>query len=250
MSDTTSDEKYLAPQDRGARTLRSVWDDLSQVDCNEHVEKKRVGQGVTLSYLSWAWAYGIMMRKYPDHVINWLHDEKDAATGVRYHADQTASVYVQVGIPVRPNDTKGMMLYREMWLPVMDNRNRAIENPDARAISDTKMRCLVKCYALFGLGHYIYAGEDLPGDPAREKAIEDNIAALKAHSRMLMQEYGGGVNSLPEGFVERGREAVGSRDLDALKKVVQEAKELIGRVRRMKDEADDVDTMDTDAEEE
>ena len=24
------------------------------------------------------------------------------------------------------------------------------------------MRCLVKCIALFGLGHYIYAGEDLP----------------------------------------------------------------------------------------
>ena len=24
------------------------------------------------------------------------------------------------------------------------------------------MRCLVKCLAMFGLGHYIYAGEDLP----------------------------------------------------------------------------------------
>jgi hypothetical protein len=28
------------------------------------------------------------------------------------------------------------------------------------------MRCLVKCIAVFGLGHYIYAGEDLPlSDP-------------------------------------------------------------------------------------
>ena len=26
------------------------------------------------------------------------------------------------------------------------------------------MRCLVKCLAMFGLGHYIYAGEDLPQD--------------------------------------------------------------------------------------
>jgi len=50
----------------------------------------------------------------------------------------------------------------KMWLPVMDYRNQAIANPNARAISDTKMRCLVKCISMFGLGHYIYAGEDLP----------------------------------------------------------------------------------------
>ena len=47
-------------------------------------------------------------------------------------------------------------------MPVMDHRNNAIANPDARKISDTKMRCLTKCLAMFGLGHYIYAGEDLP----------------------------------------------------------------------------------------
>ena len=44
----------------------------------------------------------------------------------------------------------------------MDYRHKAIANPDARSISDAKMRCLTKCFALFGLGHYIYAGEDLP----------------------------------------------------------------------------------------
>ena len=51
-----------------------------------------------------------------------------------------------------------------MWLPVMDNRNNSIANPSSRQVSDTKMRCLVKCFALYGLGHYIYAGEDIPSE--------------------------------------------------------------------------------------
>jgi hypothetical protein len=50
----------------------------------------------------------------------------------------------------------------KMQLPVMDNRNNAIANPDARKISDATMRCLAKCIACFGIGLYIYAGEDLP----------------------------------------------------------------------------------------
>lgn len=49
-----------------------------------------------------------------------------------------------------------------MWLPVMDYKNKAIVNPDAFALNTAMMRCLVKCLALFGLSHYIYAGEDLP----------------------------------------------------------------------------------------
>jgi hypothetical protein len=52
----------------------------------------------------------------------------------------------------------------EMQLPVMDNRNNAISKPDARKISDAQMRCLAKCIACFGIGLYIYAGEDLPED--------------------------------------------------------------------------------------
>jgi hypothetical protein len=51
-----------------------------------------------------------------------------------------------------------------MHLPVMDNRNQAIKNPDSRKISDSMMRCLAKSIACFGIGLYIYAGEDLPDD--------------------------------------------------------------------------------------
>lgn len=49
-----------------------------------------------------------------------------------------------------------------MWLPVIDHRNKAIQNPNSFDINKNKMRCLVKCLGMFGLGLYIYAGEDLP----------------------------------------------------------------------------------------
>jgi len=38
----------------------------------------------------------------------------------------------------------------------------SVKNPDARKISDAMMRCLAKCIATFGIGLYVYAGEDVP----------------------------------------------------------------------------------------
>lgn len=66
----------------------------------------------------------------------------------------------------------------EMWLPVMDGANKsmlkkpytyktkygdkAVEAATSFDVNKTIMRCLVKNLAMFGLGLYIYAGEDLP----------------------------------------------------------------------------------------
>ena len=46
----------------------------------------------------------------------------------------------------------------------MDYKNKAIAHPSSRDISDAKQRCLVKCFALFGLGIYIYRGDAVPED--------------------------------------------------------------------------------------
>ena len=67
-----------------------------------------------------------------------------------------------------------------MWLPVMDNRNKSIVNPTTRDISDARMRCLVKCIAMFGLGIYIYAGEDLPESTKTEVVSADQSSEIKA----------------------------------------------------------------------
>jgi hypothetical protein len=112
---------------------------LAAIDVGSHIEKK--GQ---LSYLSWAWAVDQLMRQDPE--ANWSFGDP------KYYGD-TVMVSVTVTAFGKPIT---------MQLPVMDNRNNAVVNPDARKISDSQMRCLVKAIACHGLGLYIYAGEDLP----------------------------------------------------------------------------------------
>jgi hypothetical protein len=40
---------------------KSVWETLSKVNVNDHTEKKN-----GLTYLSWAWAWGVLKDNYPD----------------------------------------------------------------------------------------------------------------------------------------------------------------------------------------
>ena len=131
-------------------TNEAVWKTLSSIDVSDKTEKKG-----NLTYLSWAWAWGKLMENFPQATYTFTEWEYPDGTykDVLVYDDGTCSVECEVKIEE---------LSRKMWLPVMDYRNNAIPNPSARQISDTKMRCLVKCLAMFGLGHYIYAGEDLP----------------------------------------------------------------------------------------
>jgi hypothetical protein len=151
-------------------TYKDVWDTLSKIDCSDHIEKK-----MNLSYLSWAWAWGILMENYPDAQVR-FYEQKDSGIPYVQMPDGTAEVRCQVKIGT---------LVRDMWLPVMDYKNNAVENPNARQVSDTKMRCLVKCLAMFGLGHYIYGGEDLPNtDDAKEtKQVEKPKAEPKVEPK-------------------------------------------------------------------
>ena len=71
---------------------------------------------------------------------------------------------------------------RSMWLPVMDFKNKSIIGPSSREISDTRMRCLVKCLAMFGLAHYIYAGEDVPKADNREQVSNTPIDTVKVQN--------------------------------------------------------------------
>ena len=134
-------------------THETIWKTLSSIDVNNKTEKKG-----NLTYLSWAWAWGELMNHFP--MATYTFTEWEYPDGTHYvtkdiliYPDETCSVECELRIGE---------LVRKMWLPVMDYKNNAIINPNARAISDTKMRCLVKCISMFGLEHYIYAGEDLP----------------------------------------------------------------------------------------
>ena len=144
-----------------------IWQTLSRVDCSKHIEKKG-----NLTYLSWAWALGIMMEHYPEMEF-YIADPEVQPDGT-----MLVNVIVSIG-----------NMTRKMWLPVMDNRNKPVANPNAFQINTTRMRCLTKCFALFGLGHYIFAGEDLPpsdevepeADPDADCAITEERYAESCH---------------------------------------------------------------------
>lgn len=143
---------------------KEVWQTLSAIDVSKHVEKKG-----NLSYLSWAWAYGTMMEHYPELHYSFEEDK----------CEDTGTVEISCVVHIHTGGEQDQMMMRHMWLPVMDHRNKAISNPDKFAINSSKMRCLVKCFAMFGLGHYIYAGEDINPAVANAVITDDQIIAIK-----------------------------------------------------------------------
>ena len=129
-------------------TYKDVWDKLSKIDCSDKIEKK-----MNLSYLSWAWAWGVLQEHYPQAQYIFYQGDNDVPY-VQF-PDGTAEVRCRVSID---------NLSREMWLPVMDFKKNAVQNPNSMEVNFAKMRCLTKCLGMYGLGHYIYAGEDVPSE--------------------------------------------------------------------------------------
>jgi hypothetical protein len=160
----------------------SVFERLSAINVNEHVEKKS-----NLSYLSWAWAWSEVKRACPDARYDIKETEYDESLGFMCHTTVTI---------------EGETL--EMWLPVMDGANKSmlktpysyktkygektVEGATTFDINKTIMRCLVKNLAMFGLGLYIFAGEDLPEDTSTAVATPAPVA--KAEPALIQLEKG------------------------------------------------------------
>lgn len=147
----------------------NVFSELFAVNVNEHTEKKN-----GLTYLSWAWAWAETKKRYPDAEYTIWKDEQNRP----YVFDETLGYMVFTSVTIGGKT-------HEMWLPVMDNNNKAMKNVPyvvktrrgdvhvAAAtmfdINSSIMRCLTKNLAMFGLGLYIYSGEDLPESVEDEK---------------------------------------------------------------------------------
>ena len=132
-----------------------IFKTLSEINVNNHTEKKG-----KFTYLSWAFAWAELKKKYPTATAKVYHDEN---TNMPYFASK-AGVIVKVGITVDG-------LEHINYLPVMDFRNASIPADKVNMMDVNKaiQRCTVKAIALHGLGLYIYAGEDLPEEPMREQ---------------------------------------------------------------------------------
>jgi len=125
---------------------RDVWKTLSSIEC-KNVDKKG-----KFTYMSWGVCWLELMKVYPFASYEFLPESYENNGTVM------CNCIVRIG-----------NLERSMFLPVMDFKNNSVGNPTSREISDTRMRCLVKCIAMFGLGHHIFSnkdsavyGEDLP----------------------------------------------------------------------------------------
>lgn len=132
---------------------------LNAINVNDKAEKKN-----GLTYLSWAWAWGEVKKKYPDTVYT-IYENKD---GWNYHTDGK-TCWVKTGVTVNG-------IEHIEYLPVMDYKNRSIplEGVTSFDVNKAIQRSLTKAAARHGLGLYIYAGEDLPEDekPEAEKKTE------------------------------------------------------------------------------
>ena len=121
------------------------FEEVYAINVNEKTERKG-----NLTYLSWAYAWAEFKKVYP---------------GATYKINPFDGTYCtgneKMGYMVQTQVTAEEQTY-EMWLPVMDHKNNAILQPKMTEINKTIMRCLTKNLAMFGLGLYIYAGEDLP----------------------------------------------------------------------------------------
>lgn len=159
---------------------------LFQINVNEYTEDKN-----GLTYLSWANAWAEVKKVYPDA----QYTIKKFENGLPYVYDPNIGYMVFTDVTIEG-------LTYEMWLPVMDGANKAmkaesytyqvkkwnnstkgydmiektVEPATMFDVNKTIMRCLVKNLAMFGLGLYIYAGEDLPEDLTPQQPISESEA--------------------------------------------------------------------------
>ena len=133
--------------------MATTFEILNSVDVNGKTEKKG-----NLTYLSWAYAWGEVKKRYPE--ANYTIYKN--ADGWNYHTDGRTA-WVECSVTING-------LEHIEHLAVMDARNQAVklENVTSTMVGKTIQRCITKACARHGLGLYVYAGEDLPEAPKKE----------------------------------------------------------------------------------
>ena len=136
---------------------KKYFSELNKIDVSDKIEKKN-----GLSYLSWAFAWGELKKRYPDSTYT-IYENAD---GLFYHTDGRTA-WVKTGVTV-------CGIEHIEYLPVMDYRNNSIPVDKLTSFDVNKaiQRSLTKAVARHGLGLYIYAGEDLPEDDTKAAPTE------------------------------------------------------------------------------
>ena len=177
---------------------------LYSTNVSEHVEQKN-----GLNYLSWAYAWAEFKKIYPDANYKIQKDENgncffgnDDIGYMVYTSVTAGNLTYEMWLPVMDGANKAMKDHEYTYFVknpyfkyaqkgddgVFRDRygkeqpeyiQKTVEPATMFDINKTIMRCLVKNLAMFGLGLYIYAGEDLPeGEaPAQPETPEQSAQA-------------------------------------------------------------------------
>jgi len=147
----------------------SAFQILNGINVSDKTDKKG-----SLTYLSWAWAWGEVKKAFPEATYT-IYERETQFGPVNYFTDGK-TCWVKTGLTI-----DGLEHIEE--LPVMDYNNRSIllEKITSTDVNKAIQRSLTKAAARHGLGLYIYAGEDLPEDEADalKKAKEAQDEELK-----------------------------------------------------------------------
>ena len=136
---------------------KNYFEILNSVDCSNKVEKKN-----GLTYLSWAYAWAELKKRFPDATYTVYENDK----GWNYFTDDM-TCWVKTGVTVNG-------IEHIEYLPVMDFKNKSIPLGSVTSfdVNKTIQRSLTKAVARHGLGLYIYAGEDLPDESDGQNGVK------------------------------------------------------------------------------
>lgn len=226
---------------------KEIFEELYHLNVNDYTEDKN-----GLTYLTWSYAWAEVKKRYP----NATYEIEKFENNLPYVYDENVGYMVFTKVTIDD-------VTHEMWLPVMDGANKSmkrepykykvkvyqygkwtgeyaekvVESADMFDINKTIMRCLVKNLAMFGLGLYIYAGEDLPEQQEKDlgellKGVEvekDNITTTQIQAL----EKSINNNKIAKDQVDLILEKYGYKTIDEIKKddykpIVDELKNLVG----------------------
>ena len=148
---------------------KSPFEVLNAVNVEEHLERKG-----NLTYLSWAWAWQELKKRYPKS----FYTVYEADNHCFYFTDGKTA-WVKTGVTLVDGDEQ---LECIEYLPVMDMRNKSMSLDSITSFDVNKsiQRSLTKAIARHGLGLYIYAGEDVPEAEREQLAkLESELKAVR-----------------------------------------------------------------------
>lgn len=133
------------------------FNELNSRNVNDNVEKKN-----GLNYLSWAYVQQELTKLDENFQHRFIEFPSPDVPGGEFFVPYLKT---EEGYMVCVEITLFGVTKRE-WLPVLNYKNQAIPKGSATTfdINKSMKRVFVKCAAQFGLGNYLYLGEDAPDE--------------------------------------------------------------------------------------